>query len=92
MERIEPIAARVPYMTAVGNHEIAFNFSHYRNRFSMPGNADNMWYSWNCGPIHFIAYSTEVYFTQGPIARQYAWLEEVSFVGWCFYYLLRLND
>jgi hypothetical protein len=30
MERIEPIAAYVPYMTCPGNHEIAYNFSHYR--------------------------------------------------------------
>jgi len=76
MENIQPIAAYLPYMTAVGNHEIAFNFSHYRNRFSMPGDADNMWYSWNAGPIHFIAYSTEVYFTNGPIAEQLAWLKQ----------------
>jgi len=47
----------------------------------MPGDGDsynnNMWYSWNAGPIHFIAYSSEVYFTNGPIAEQLAWLKKV---------------
>jgi len=80
MESIQPITAYLPYMTAVGNHEIAYNFSHYRNRFSMPGDGDsynnNMWYSWNAGPIHFVAYSTEVYFTNGPIDTQLAWLKK----------------
>ncbi|KAF7267331.1 hypothetical protein GWI33_019449 [Rhynchophorus ferrugineus] len=37
MKQIESIAAYVPYMTCAGNHEEANNFSHYRNRFSMPG-------------------------------------------------------
>lgn len=30
MNRIEPLAARIPYMTCVGNHEVHGNFSHYR--------------------------------------------------------------
>jgi len=31
MRRIEPIAARIPYMTCVGNHEIEQGtFAHYR--------------------------------------------------------------
>lgn len=28
----------------------------------MPGNTDNMYYSYNVGPIHFISFSTEAYF------------------------------
>ncbi|XP_013772685.2 acid phosphatase type 7-like [Limulus polyphemus] len=35
MKQLEPIAAYVPYMTCVGNHEQAYNFSNYVNRFSM---------------------------------------------------------
>jgi hypothetical protein len=30
---IQPIAARVPYMTVPGNHEIPFNFTAYKRRF-----------------------------------------------------------
>ena len=33
MREIEPLAAYVPYMTAVGNHEEKYNFSHYKVRF-----------------------------------------------------------
>ena len=42
MRQIEPIAAYVPYMTCPGNHEYAYNFSHYKFRFTMPDwtNAD----------------------------------------------------
>lgn len=28
----------------------------------MPGNADGLYYSFNLGPVHFLAFSTEVYF------------------------------
>ena len=38
MKQIEPIAAYVPYMTCVGNHEYYedFNMSNYKAHFSMP--------------------------------------------------------
>ncbi|XP_073233636.1 acid phosphatase type 7-like [Porites lutea] len=79
MNRIQDMAAIVPYMTCVGNHEIAFNFSHYRYRFSMPQlewptTVDRMWYSFDIAKVHFIGYSTEVYFTNGPVAEQEEWL------------------
>lgn len=32
MNMIEPVYARVPYMGVPGNHEAAYNFSHYKNR------------------------------------------------------------
>lgn len=32
MRMIEPIASHVPYMTCLGNHEVAYNFSHYTHR------------------------------------------------------------
>lgn len=82
MRQIEPVAAYVPYMTCVGNHENKYNFSNYVNRFSMlneEGNMNNHFYSFNIGPAHIIAFSTEFYFfyeygwTQ--IVRQYKWLE-----------------
>lgn len=79
MNRIQDMAAWIPYMTCVGNHEIAFNFSHYRYRFSMPQlewptAVDRMWYSFDVARAHFIAYSSEVYFTNGSIQGQLEWL------------------
>lgn len=35
MRQIETIAAYVPYMTAVGNHEEKYNFSHYKVLFPL---------------------------------------------------------
>lgn len=79
MRQIETIAAYVPYMTTVGNHESAYNFSHYRARFSMPGPYENMMYSFNMGPIHFISFSTEYYYYLRygfkMLVKQYEWLE-----------------
>jgi len=80
MRQIEPIAAYVPYMVSVGNHEEKYNFSHYSQRFSMPRTQDNMFYSFNLGPAHFIGFSTEAYyFLQYGIKQvvfQYQWLED----------------
>jgi len=81
MNQLQEIAAYVPYMTAVGNHEQAYNFSNYKNRFTMPGGDQNgLFYSIDIGPVHFIMFSSEFYYfpqygwTQ--IAEQYRWLEQ----------------
>jgi hypothetical protein len=86
MNQIEPIAAYIPYMTCPGNHESAYNFSNYVNRFSMPslnvpgsiGGDNNHFYSINIGPVHLISFSTEFYFSVEygfeQIERQYEWL------------------
>jgi len=87
MNQIQSIAAYVPYMTCVGNHENAYNFSQYVNRFNMPnsdgktfGGDNNHFYSFNIGPIHIISFSTEFYYYTGygfdQIANQYRWLQE----------------
>ncbi|XP_069679838.1 acid phosphatase type 7-like [Periplaneta americana] len=80
MNKIQPIAAYVPYMTSPGNHEEAYNFSDYRNRFTMPGNTEGLWYSFNLGQVHFIAVSTEVYYFLDYglklLTNQYDWLEQ----------------
>jgi len=52
---IEPIASRVPYMTAVGNHEYDDDpsLSAYRDKFVLPN--DERWYSFDWGNTHFIS-------------------------------------
>ncbi|KAH9503231.1 Acid phosphatase type 7 [Bulinus truncatus] len=83
MKEIEPMAAYIPYLTCPGNHEIDFDsFSHYRNRFSMPQTewpipVDKMWYSIDIGPVHFISYSSEVFFTNfgAQIDVQNTWIK-----------------
>ncbi|TKS86515.1 Acid phosphatase type 7 [Collichthys lucidus] len=56
------------------------NFSNYRNRFSMPGQTESLWYSWNLGSAHFVSISTEVYFYleygQELLFKQYEWLKK----------------
>lgn len=46
----------------------------------MPGDNEGLFYSFNVGPIHFIAISTEVYyfFNYGikQMIKQYEWLEK----------------
>ncbi|GAA6103175.1 acid phosphatase type 7 [Tachysurus ichikawai] len=80
MRQIESIAAYVPYMTCPGNHEWAYNFSHYKVRFSMPGETESLWYSWNIGSAHIISFSTEVYFYLeyglDLLFKQYEWLQK----------------
>ncbi|KAM9433440.1 acid phosphatase type 7 isoform 1-T1 [Salvelinus alpinus] len=79
MRQIQSIAAYVPYMTCPGNHEAEYNFSNYRNRFSMPGQTESLWYSWNVGSAHIISLSTEIYFFLDYgvdlIFKQYEWLK-----------------
>ncbi|XP_074654205.1 acid phosphatase type 7-like isoform X2 [Tubulanus polymorphus] len=82
MRQVESIAGYVPYMTCVGNHEYAYNFSNYKNRFTMPGgDGQGLFYSFDMGPIHFLAFNTEVYYSHQSlgwesIIIQYKWLEE----------------
>ncbi|XP_018318825.1 acid phosphatase type 7 [Agrilus planipennis] len=79
MRQIEPVAAYIPYMTCPGNHEEKYNFSNYRNRFSMPGGRDIPYYSFNLGNLHIISISTEVYYFINygikEMVNQYYWLE-----------------
>ncbi|XP_060804292.1 acid phosphatase type 7 isoform X2 [Amyelois transitella] len=80
MNMIQPLAANLPYMTCPGNHESAYNFSHYSHRFSMPGARSSLFYSFDAGAAHFVSISTEVYyFTQYGlklISDQYQWLRD----------------
>ena len=72
MNKVQPVASRVPYMVTPGNHEIWYNFSAYKHRFLMPsvgpnfvpgwtsGSGDNMYYEWGVGGlVHFNALDSE---------------------------------
>eukprot|EP01102_Stenamoeba_stenopodia_P008659 TRINITY_DN2516_c0_g2_i1.p1 TRINITY_DN2516_c0_g2~~TRINITY_DN2516_c0_g2_i1.p1 ORF type:complete len:532 (+),score=131.78 TRINITY_DN2516_c0_g2_i1:125-1720(+) len=83
MRKIETVAAYVPYMVVPGNHEDFFDFTPYKNRFTiMPwedsGGESPMYYSFDYGPAHFVAFSTEA--PLGALANfetwtpQYKWL------------------
>lgn len=80
MKQIEGIAAYLPYMTVPGNHEESHNFSNYRARFSMPGNTEGLFYSFDMGPVHFIGIETESYYFMNygikQLVKQYEWLEK----------------
>lgn len=56
------------------------NFSNYRARFSMPHNTESIMYSFNLGPVHFIGFTTEVYYFMNygikTLVSQYEWLEK----------------
>lgn len=72
---LQPTAARVPYAVCPGNHEHYYNFSGYRHRFNMPGEArasGNLWYSFDWAGAHVVAISTE--HSYGPGSSQYSWL------------------
>ncbi|XP_015041097.1 acid phosphatase type 7 isoform X4 [Drosophila pseudoobscura] len=79
MRQVETVAAYVPYMVCVGNHEEKYNFSNYRARFNMPGETDSLWYSFDLGPVHFVSFSTEVYYFLNYgvklLTKQFDWLE-----------------
>lgn len=87
MNKIQSIAAYLPYMTSPGNHEWIYNFTHYYHRFNMPNNdgktfggENNHFYSFNIGPVHVISFSTEFYYFLGygfeQVIRQYEWLKQ----------------
>lgn len=81
MRQIEPISAYVPYMTAVGNHERKYNYSHYASRFTMlqlSGKINNFFYSFNLGPAHIISFASDYYLRSSKYAQvrnQFHWLE-----------------
>ncbi|KAJ7562764.1 hypothetical protein O6H91_03G083700 [Diphasiastrum complanatum] len=88
LEMIGPVASKVPYMTAIGNHERDFPGSGsyyvttdsggecgvaYETYFQMPASSfDKPWYSISLGPVHITVLSTEHDWTVG--SEQYNWL------------------
>ncbi|GMI84926.1 ARABIDOPSIS THALIANA PURPLE ACID PHOSPHATASE 27, purple acid phosphatase 27 [Hibiscus trionum] len=85
---ISPLASKVSYMTAIGNHErdYAGSGAHYSNMdsggecgvpyetyFPMPTAAkDKPWYAIEQGPVHFTVISTEHDWTQN--SEQHKWM------------------
>jgi len=65
---IQPIASHMPYMACFGNHDVYPEPFGYTNRFFMPGPFNpsfqdgNYFYSFNLGPVHFVGFSTELWF------------------------------
>jgi hypothetical protein len=49
-------------MVSAGNQEFPYGFIAYEKRWAMPsaesGSGTNLWYSYNVGPVHYIAIST----------------------------------
>ncbi|RAL53834.1 hypothetical protein DM860_004305 [Cuscuta australis] len=86
---ITPVASRVPYMTAIGNHEIDYIGTGsvyktpdsggecgipYETYFQMPTQAkDKPWYSIEQGSVHFTVISTENDFFVN--SEQYEWMK-----------------
>jgi len=82
-KQVEPLAANIPYLTGVGNHERFYNFSAYFNRFRNPApwggdpaHLENAvwWFGLDYGLVHFTFMSTEHPYQPG--SPQYQWLEQ----------------
>lgn len=58
---MQPITSRIPFMIAQGNHESSQHDTqdHFVNRFMMPGNSSNHYYSFNAGAAHFMVWTAE---------------------------------
>lgn len=89
MNAIQPVVATHPYMVSPGNHEAygtqgGGNFSQYVTRFAglaqhagtKSGSGTNLWYSWENGPAHFVAFTAESWtMSEAQMAQQLSWLK-----------------
>ena len=73
MNMVQPIAANLAYMVIPGNHESDQNFTHYRNRFTMPVNDENegsgFFYSFDLGMAHYVMFSTESFLNKHAVGE-----------------------
>lgn len=84
MNFVQDIYATIPVMTALGNHEGAYNFSHYKNRFSIVPFSesdfpDPTMYSFDYKSLHLVSFSSEVFFEMGSydqIQTALKWLDD----------------
>jgi len=76
-DQIQDMAAYMPYMTGVGNHEHYYNWTSFVSRFEMPGAQSNgngnFWFSYDYGNVHWTYMSTE--HPYGPGTPQYIFLD-----------------
>lgn len=46
----------------------------------MPGDSEGLWYSFNVGPVHFVAIETEAYYFMNygikQMVKQFEWLDK----------------
>ncbi|PRP80841.1 iron/zinc purple acid phosphatase-like protein-like isoform 1 [Planoprotostelium fungivorum] len=91
---IQSISASAPYMVCPGNHEYeaynpfimlqSRNFVVYNARFRMPQSANsshqNMYYSFDYGPVHFLSISTETSFDGAPFDDDHKFADQVAWV------------
>ncbi len=72
-DQIMPLAARVPYMPSIGNHEDEpdLGVTSYLGRFTLPNN--ERWYSFDWGNAHIVSLDTESPYTLD--SDQLIWLE-----------------
>ncbi|KAI9498970.1 Metallo-dependent phosphatase-like protein [Zychaea mexicana] len=84
MNFVQDIYATIPVMAAPGNHENTYNFSHYKNRFSInpyaeSGFDDPTMYSLDYKSLHLVSFSSEVFFDEGSpeqIQTALQWLDQ----------------
>ncbi|KAG0187653.1 hypothetical protein DFQ28_006034 [Apophysomyces sp. BC1034] len=67
MNFVQPVYANVPVLATPGNHEAAYNFSHFKNRFNLMPYRESHYenavqYSFDYRSLHITSISTEVYF------------------------------
>lgn len=64
MNMIMPVSSLIPYQVSPGNHEEDMDtFHQFKNRFTMPNweTHENMYYTFDVGPLHVISMNTEAY-------------------------------
>eukprot|EP01088_Endostelium_zonatum_P014888 TRINITY_DN342_c0_g1_i1.p1 TRINITY_DN342_c0_g1~~TRINITY_DN342_c0_g1_i1.p1 ORF type:complete len:499 (-),score=76.96 TRINITY_DN342_c0_g1_i1:47-1543(-) len=61
LRKVQPMTTSIPYITAPGNHELAFEFSSYRHRFNNPIPCNScMYYSFDwSSSLHVLMIDTE---------------------------------
>lgn len=67
----QAVAATRPWMVTNGNHERFYNYSAYRNRYSMPGSTDGFWYSYDYGNVHWVSISSEHDLDDGSVQKEW---------------------
>ncbi|KAI8141210.1 Metallo-dependent phosphatase-like protein [Fennellomyces sp. T-0311] len=83
MNFVQDIYATIPVMAAPGNHEYTYNFSHYKNRFSINPYLESSFddptmYSFDYKSLHMISFNSEVFFDYGTpeqIQNALQWLD-----------------